>query len=157
MFETILYCRKLFENNVSEECILTMCERIWICRDFFFENNVSKACSLTLSETIWNCRENLENKAGKWCILTSDNYIVEQIWNFREKMKIKSLKHALWWDVKRVGTAEKNEDNDDKWCIVTVFKTIWNLYVKTCGCSPLTLLAFTFYLHFNFLTFKKKM
>ena len=59
------------------------------------------------------------------------------IWNYRQ-MKTKSLKHALWRDVKRFGIAEKNENKDGKWCLLTVFRTIWNFYVKTCGCSPLT-------------------
>ena len=74
--------------------------------------------------------------------------ILETIWNFREKMKIMSLKHALWRDVKRFGSDEKNENKDGKWCIRTVFKTIWNFYVKKCGCSPLTPIGLQFVLHF---------
>jgi len=37
--------------------------------------------------------------------------------------------------LKGFATAEK-ENKDGKWCILTVFETIWNFYVKTCGCSP---------------------
>jgi len=52
---------------------------------------------------------------------------LEIIWNFRAKIENMSLKHAFWWYLKQFGTAErKNENRDGKWCILTVFETIWN-------------------------------
>ena len=81
-------------------------------------------------------------------------------------MKTMSLKNAFWQCLKRVGTAEKNENivsracivtgcepigtaeknenKDCKWCILVVFETIWNFYVKACGCSPLTPIGLQF-------------
>jgi len=44
----------------------------------------------------------------------------------QRKNETMSLKHALWRDVELFGTEDKNENKDGKWCILTVFKTIWN-------------------------------
>jgi len=35
-----------------------------------------------------------------------------------------SLKHVMWGYFKRLGTAEKTENKDGKWCILTGFETI---------------------------------
>ena len=39
---------------------------------------------------------------------------------------IMSLKHAFWRYLKWFGTAEKNENNVSKACVLTRFETIWN-------------------------------
>jgi len=41
-------------------------------------------------------------------------------------------------------TAEKNENKDGNGVFWRYLKTIWNFYVKTCGCSPLTPLVSNF-------------
>ena len=51
------------------------------------------------------------------------------IWNdlkLQRRMKTMSLKHAFWRYLKRFGTAEKNENNVSKACILSVVKTIRN-------------------------------
>ena len=40
-------------------------------------------------------------------------------------MKTGSVCGSFWRNIKRFGTAEKNENKEGKWCILTVFETIW--------------------------------
>ena len=89
-----------------------------------------------------------------------------------EKMKTRTVNGAFWQYLKRFRTARhilttravngafwrylsdlemqrKKWNNVFKAWILTVFKTIWNLYVKTCGCSTFTSIGLHFYVTFE--------
>ena len=51
-------------------------------------------------------------------------------WTAAKIIKTKLVYCALWRYFKRFGNAEKNENRDDKWWILTVFETIWNCREK---------------------------
>ena len=88
----------VFWKNVSKACILTVFENIGKC---IFLNNISTACILMLFETVWICREINENNPSKACILA----VFETIWNCKTSF-LKSLRHAFWRYLKRLGNAD---------------------------------------------------
>jgi len=47
-----------FKNNVFKECILTVLEIIWNCREIIFLN-VVKACTLVVFKKILNCSQKI--------------------------------------------------------------------------------------------------
>ena len=119
-FQTIWNYRNVFENNVSQACILTVFKKIGNCRNLLKtmylkhafwrylkrlgttekkkENIVSNAIILTVFQTIWNCRDHFENNVFRTCILM----VFESIWKDRDRMKTMSLKHAFWRYLKRL-------------------------------------------------------
>ena len=156
MFEAIWNCRKLFENNISKEWILTMFERIWNCREKNLKTMYLKHAFWRYWKRFGTAKKTLITRTlnGSFWRLT----IVETIWNFREKIKTLSLKHALGRDVKRVGTAEKMKTrtvNGVFWRYLKLFETVMSRLVGAHSSPPL---AFTFYCifgYFEFSTFKK--
>ena len=121
-----LKLQRKHENNVSKGCILAVLN----LKRFGTAEKTWNQCLLSMhSDGIWNDLElqkkkktmSLEHALWRWFGTAENNLktrtvngvfwrltIVESIWNVRRKKM--SLKHALWRDVKRFGTAEKNEN-----------------------------------------------
>ena len=146
MFEAIWNCRKLFGNNISKEWILTMFERIWNCREKNLKTMYLKHAFWRYWKWFGTAKKTLITRTlnGSFWRLT----IVETIWNFREKIKNIVSKACIGTGCETSWNCRKNENKDGKWCILTVFKIIWNCYVQTCGCSLLTPIGIHFLLHF---------
>ena len=86
------------------------------------ENNVSKACIVTAFQTIWDCRE----RKKTWTV-DSDGFWNDLELQRKNENNVSRACIKLWRYFKRFWTAAKKKENKDgKWCILTVFETIWS-------------------------------